>query len=54
MKITFKCKHRKFEAEVEDIEEIYEAVKGGVVAMGYHKDNAHDLVEELKHPDEPN
>ena len=48
MKIIFEAGTRRYEAKVEDIEEIYEAVRDGLIAMSYHEDTANKLIEELK------
>lgn len=49
MEIIFKTEGREFKAEVEDIEETYQAVQDGLIAMGYHKNNAKVFVEDLRY-----
>jgi len=48
MRIMIEDDGRKYEAVVNNIEEFYNAVHDGLVAMSYHKDTAKNLVEELK------
>jgi len=52
MEIIFKSKDREYKATVHSIEEIYEAVHDATIAMGYHKNTAKTLIEELKEDDE--
>jgi len=53
MKLTFENTNSKFQAEnLETIEEIYDAIRAGLLAMTYHKETTEALVEELKKGDD--
>ena len=52
MIITFEQDKRKYSATVESIEEAYEAIKDGLIAMSYYKDTAQQVIEELKENEE--
>ena len=38
MKIIFEDKNSRYESEMEDIEEVFFAVRSGCMAMGFHPD----------------
>jgi len=48
MEILFKSQGREFKANYEQIDDIYEAVKDGLVAMGFHKNTANEFYKDLK------
>jgi len=48
MEIIFIDKHREYKATVENVEDIYEAVRDGMVAMSYHINTANEVKEALE------
>lgn len=48
MEIIFRSETREYKATVESVEEIYEAVKDGMIAMSYAKTTSEDLMRALK------
>jgi len=53
MRIKFESSTRFYEANVgDDIEDLYRAIKDGMVAMSYSKETAGQMAEELKKNDQ--
>ena len=52
MKIIFEGEGRKYEAIVDSIEDVYDAIKDGLVAMSYCKETAEQFIKEFKEDEE--
>lgn len=52
MEVILKTEDREFKAQVNDLEELYQAVKDGMISMSYHPKTANQFIEELKNPEE--
>jgi hypothetical protein len=52
IKITFEGNGRKYEAITNSYEDMYYAIRDGMITMGHHKNTAQSMVEELKEDEE--
>lgn len=52
IKVTFEGNNRKYEVTTNNCEDMYEAIKDGIISMGYHKETAKEIVEELSEDEE--
>jgi len=49
MNLIFEDENRRYEVKnLNDIDEIYSAIKDGLIAMNYHKNTAKQFIEEMK------
>ena len=48
MKVTFEEELRHFTFEASNIEDLYQGIRDGLIAMEYHPNTANELKEELE------